>query len=464
MSRLLSQSTDDKEDLVEKVLQYIDDHADEFIARVQTLCRQPSIAAQGIGMEETAAMVTQMLRQIGANARLVPTAGYPVVFGQIPGPPGSKTLGFYNHYDVQPPEPLELWGSEPFAAEVRDGRIYARGVADNKANLVSRICAVEAYQKVKGALPLNVKFIVEGEEEIGSINLKEFAHENQDLIACDGLIWESGYKNRSEQPVSSLGLKGILYIELHARGANTDAHSATAAVIPSPVWRLVWALSSLKGPDERVLIPGFYDDVRPPTPAEMKLLKKMPLGEKAWKISISIDDFVLGLTGLPLKEKYLFQPTCNICGIKAGYTGEGLKTVLPNAAMCKIDFRLVLDQDPHKILDSLRAYLDSQGFDDIEVKLWDADWPQRTDPNDPLVKAVVAAAGRVYDKPLVVVPTSAGSGPRYTLCGELGIPAAGAGTGYYDSKAHAPNENTRIVDFVEGVKHIAVLLEEFTKV
>jgi len=449
---------------MEKVLQYIDDHASEFIARMQTLCRQPSIAAQGIGMEETATMVTDMLRQIGADARLVPTSGYPVVFGQIAGPPGSKTLGFYNHYDVQPPEPLELWESDPFAAEIRDGRIYARGVSDNKANFVSRICAVEAYQKVKGALPLTVKFIVEGEEEIGSVNLKEFAHENKDLVACDGLIWESGYKNRSEQLATSLGVKGILYIELYARGANTDAHSAAAAVIPSPVWRLVWALNSLKGPDERVLVPGFYDDVRPPTPAEVELLEKIPLDEENWKTSIGIDDFVLGLTGMPLEEKYLFQPTCNICGFDAGYTGKGLKTVLPNAATCKIDFRLVPNQDPHKILDSLRAYLDSQGFDDIEIKLWDADWADRTDPSDPLVKAVVAAAERVYDKPPVVVPTSAGSGPRYTLCGELGIPSAGAGTGYYDSKNHAPNENIRIADFVEGVKHIAVLLEEFTRV
>jgi acetylornithine deacetylase/succinyl-diaminopimelate desuccinylase-like protein len=449
---------------MEKVLQYIDDHADEFIARVQALCRQPSIAAQGIGMEEMAAMVSEMLRGLGADTLLVPTSGYPVVFGQIDGPTGSKTLGFYNHYDVQPPEPLALWESEPFAAEIRDGHIYARGVADNKGNLVSRICAVEAYQQVKGALPLTVKFIVEGEEEIGSVHLKEFAHENKGLIACDGLIWESGYKNRSEQPVTSLGVKGILYIELRVRGANTDAHSATAAIIPSPVWRLVWALNSLKGPDERVAIPGFYDDVRPPTAAEMDLLKKMPLDEKRWRASVDIDDFVLGLTGLPLKEKYLLQPTCNLCGFEAGYTGEGLKTVLPNAAMCKIDFRLVPDQDPHKILDNLRTFLDEQGFDDIEIKLWDADWAHRTDPNDPLVKAVVTAAERVYDEPPVVVPTSAGSGPRYTLCGELGIPSAGAGTGYYDSKNHAPNENIRIADFVEGVKHIAVLLDEFTKV
>jgi acetylornithine deacetylase/succinyl-diaminopimelate desuccinylase-like protein len=446
---------------VDQVLQYIDEHIDEYIARVKALCRQPSIAAQNVGMQETAQMVTDLLREIGADARVVPTAGHPVVFGQIDGPPGGKALGFYNHYDVQPPEPLELWESEPFAAEIRDGHLYARGVADNKANLVARICAVEAYQKVKGPLPLTVKFVVEGEEEIGSVHLKEFAHQNKELIACDGLIWEAGYKNQDGQMVISLGAKGILYVELWAHGANTDAHSANAAVVPSPVWRLVWALSSLKGPDERVLIPGFYDDVRPPTEAEMTLLEEMPVNEEAWKSSLGIDGFVLGLEGMQLKEKYLFQPTCNICGLNAGYTGEGLKTVLPNAAMCKIDFRLVSDQDPNKILDSLQQHLDSQGFDDIEIKVFDADWSERTDPSDPLVKAVVAAAERVYDKPPVVSPTMAGSGPRYTLCGEMGIPAAGAGTGYSGSKGHAPNENIRIADFVEGVKHMALLLEEF---
>ena len=201
-------------------------------------------------------------------------------------------MGFYNHYDVQPPEPLDLWESEPFGAEIRDGHIYARGMADNKANFVSRVCAIEAYQAIKGPLPLTVKFIVEGEEEIGSVHLKEFVHANKDLVMCDGLIWETAYKNRSDQVVISLGLKGILYIELHAHGANTDLHSANAAIVPNPVWRLIWALNSLKGADERVLIPGFYDDVRPSTPAEMALLEKMPLDEQGQKTALGIDHFV----------------------------------------------------------------------------------------------------------------------------------------------------------------------------
>lgn len=446
---------------MEAVLQYIDAHAAEYVARVQALCRQPSIAAQGVGMPETAEMVMTMLRQAGVQAQVMPTAGYPVVFGRIDGPAGGKTLGFYNHYDVQPPDPLALWKSEPFAAEIREDRIYARGVADNKANLVSRICAVEAYRQVKGDLPLTVKFIVEGEEEIGSVNLKAFAHQHRELIACDGLIWEAGSKDRDERLVISLGAKGILYIELEVRGANSDAHSANAAIVPSPVWRLVWALNRLKGPDERVLIPGFYDDVRPPTTAEAALLAQMPMNEAEWKDSLGIESFVLGLTGPALKEQYLFQPTCNICGLEAGYTGEGLKTVLPNSARCKIDFRLVSDQDPYRIVDCLRAYLDEQGFDDVAIRVLDADWSNRTDPGDPLVKAVVAAAERVYHLPPVVSPTMAGSGPRHTLCGELGIPAAGAGTGYYDSRGHAPNENIRIPDLIEGIKHMAVLLETF---
>ncbi len=448
---------------MDPVLRYIDDHADEFIARVQRLCRQPSIAAQNMGMREAAQMVVDMLRGVGAEARLVTTTGYPVVFGQIHGPPGSKVLGFYNHYDVQPPEPLELWESEPFGAEIRDGRIYARGVADNKANLVARVCAIEAYQKAKGSLPLSVKFIVEGEEEIGSVSLKEFVLDNRDLVMCDGLVWETAYKDHSEHLVVSLGLKGILYVELRARGANTDVHSANAAIVPSPVWRLVWALNSLKAPDEHVRIPGFYQDVRPPSQAELALLEAMPMDEKDRLRSLGLEEFVLGLTGPSLKEKYLLQPTCNICGFGAGYTGKGLKTVLPNEAKCKIDFRLVPDQDPYKILDGLRAHLDAQGLGDVGIEVLDADWAQRTDPGDPLVGAVVAAAERVYTMPPVVAPTIAGSGPGHTLCGELGIPSAGAGTGYYDSRSHAPNENIRIADFIEGIQHIAVLLDEYAR-
>ena len=193
---------------MDSVLAYIDDHVEEYVARVQRACRQPSIAAQNVGMGEMAQMVAEMLVGIGASARLVATSGYPVVFAQVDGPPGSRTLGFYNHYDVQPPEPLDLWESEPFAAEIRDGRIYARGVADNKANLVSRICAIEAYQEVKGTLPLTVKFIVEGEEETGSASLESFVQANRDLVACDGLIWETAYKNHSERLVISLGQKG----------------------------------------------------------------------------------------------------------------------------------------------------------------------------------------------------------------------------------------------------------------
>ncbi len=269
---------------------------------------------------------------------------------------------FYNHYDVQPPEPLELWDSPPFAAEIRDGHLYARGVADNKGNLVARLAAVEAWLAVRGELPLNVVFVAEGEEEIGSPNLGPFAEENIPKLRPDGCIWEAGYKDTKDRLEITLGAKGILAVDLRVRTLGRDLHSANAAVFRSPAWRLIWALDSLKGPDERILIPGFYDDVRPPDDRDRALLAAWDFDEAGQLAEFGADQYVLGLSGEALKEKYLFQPTCNVCGFHTGYGGPGVKTVLPAEALAKLDFRLVPDQDPWDILEKLRAHLDVGRF------------------------------------------------------------------------------------------------------
>lgn len=252
---------------MEDIYRYIDEHRDEYIALVQQLCRQPSISAQGVGMEETARMVAEMLERAGARTRIIPTTGFPVVYAEAGE--GSRTLSFYNHYDVQPPDPLDEWNSDPFAAEIRDGRIWARGVADNKGNLVARICAIDAYQKVRGRLPLKAKFIIEGEEEIGSMGLKPFVEEYPDLVRADANIWESGSTDVDGRPVLGLGHKGDLYVELRVQSTTRDLHSSLAASVPNAAWRLTWALASLKGPDEHIRIPGFYDRVVPPTERDL---------------------------------------------------------------------------------------------------------------------------------------------------------------------------------------------------
>ncbi|HET9016044.1 MAG TPA: M20/M25/M40 family metallo-hydrolase [Thermomicrobiaceae bacterium] len=447
---------------MEDVYRYVDAHRDAYVALAQRLCRQPSISAQGIGIAETAELVRQLLTDIGAEARLVPIeGGNPVVYAELGA--GSRTLSFYNHYDVQPPEPLDLWHSDPFAAEVRDGRIWARGIADNKGNIASRIAAIDAYQHVRGHLPLRVKFIIEGEEEIGSPRLERFTHEHPDLCQADGNIWESGSKDVDGRPVVSLGMKGICYVELRVRSTSHDLHSSLGASVPNAAWRLTWALSTLKGPDERVRIPGFYDRVVAPTEHDREILAALPDNEERRKGLYGIDGFVTGLGGRELQLKEYFQPTCTICGLESGYTGQGTKTVLPAAAMAKVDFRLVIEQDPNEIAALLRKHLDAQGFPDVEVELLSAEHPARTSSDSPIVKVVVEAHRELDGKEPVVVPTSLGTGPAYVVVHQFGIPFPSSGVGHADSRAHSPNENIYVEDYVTGIKRAARIMDGFAR-
>ena len=445
---------------MEEVFRYLEEWFEQHLERLRELCRQPSVAAQDLGMAETARMVKGLLEEIGAETQLIETGGYPVVYGELHGR-GEKTLAFYNHYDVQPPEPLELWDSDPFAPEVREGKLFARGAADNKGNLIARIAAVEAYLKVHGELPLTVKFIVEGEEEIGSPHLGEFAEAYPDLVEADGCIWESGDKDFRERPQIYLGLKGILYVELRAKGAAQDLHSSWGTVVPNPAWRITWALKALKDEDERVLIPGFYERVRPPSDREREALAEIDFDEEGWRERFEIEKFLSNLSERELLERHLYRPTCTICGLESGYTGPGSKTVLPNWARAKLDFRLVPDQDPNEILELLRGHLAAQGFSDIEVIPHSREHPARTPLDDPLVEAVVVAARRAYGKEPQVYPIAAGSGPMYSLCQRFSIPAVSTGLSYWGSNAHAPNENIRLSDLVQGMKHIALIIQEF---
>lgn len=445
---------------MDDIFQVIEARKEIYLDWLVQLCAQPSIAAQHVGMAETAALVERMMSGIGAQARQVATNGYPVVYGEIGGK-SDKTLSFYNHYDVQPPEPLDLWESEPFQPSIRDGTFYARGVADNKGNLVARLAAVDAYLRARGELPVNVKFIFEGEEEIGSPNLAAFAEAHPALIQADGCIWEAGYCDGLGRREIYLGLKGILYVELHARAANTDLHSMWAAIVPSAAWHLVRALQTLKDSEDGVLIPGFYDRVLPPNEADLAALRSLPFDVDGRKGQFELDAFVNHLDGLPLLEKFIFQPTCNICGVESGYTGQGLKTVLPHEAMAKIDFRLVPDQDPRELFGLLEKHLQDAGFGDVEVKWMAGLNPARTPTDHPFAQLVIETARDTYGHDPVVYPLIAGSGPMYDLCQKFGIPAVSLGVGNEHSRNHAPNENIHVKDYYEGIQHLAVIIDRF---
>ncbi len=449
---------------MDKFRAYIDENRDRFIAELQDFCRQPSVAAQNLGMREMADKVLRRLERLGARAFLVPVkGGQPVIIADLGE--GKRTLLIYDHYDVQPPEPLEEWETGPWEAAIRDGKLYARGVADNKGDLLCRIQAIEAYLATMGPLPLKIRFVIEGEEEIGSTHLPVFAAENRKLVeGADGCLWEFGGKDINERPQLFCGLKGIVYVELHARGARRDLHSSLAAIVVDPAWRLTWALATLKDADERILIDGFMDHVRAPTLAETDALATIPFDEDKLKEDFGIPSFLGNLTGMALLHKYLYEPTCTICGLYSGYIGEGSKTVLPNTAFAKIDLRLVPNLTPDLVVELLRRHLDRRGFQDIEVKLTETGEEVARSPLDSaIVRATVDSMRAVYPKEPVIYPTSAGSGPMYVLCQALGIPAVSAGCSWHDARVHAPNESIRLEDYFEGMLFLRELFERFAK-
>jgi acetylornithine deacetylase/succinyl-diaminopimelate desuccinylase-like protein len=441
--------------------EYINVNRDRFLAELQEICRQPSVAAQNLGMREMATKVLARFGKLG-NAQLIEVeGGPPVVYAEIGK--GKRTLIIYDHYDVQPAEPLELWETGPWDAAIRDGKVFARGAADNKGNLMCRIHAIESYLASVGPLPIRIKFVVEGEEEVGSIHFSKFVEENRSLFEnADGCLWEFGGKDINERPMITCGLKGIVYVELHAYGAKYDLHSANAAIVVNPVWRLVWALATLKDSDDRILIDNFMDHVRPPTTEEVRVLEKIPYDEGKIKADYGIPAFINNLTGLKLLVKLFYEPTCTICGVYSGYVGEGSKTVLPNHAFAKIDFRLVPDLTPSLVVDLLKKHFANHGFNDIRVVLLEHGEEVARSPLDStIVRSAIKAAKAVYKIEPILYPTSAGSGPMYPICQALGIPAVSAGCGWHDSRGHSPNENIRVKDYFEGIRFIRELIDYF---
>lgn len=452
---------------LEEIDRYIEEHLPESLDDLKRLARIPSVSSKGEGIAEAAALVAELLAQAGFAARVLPTAGHPVVYADSAaegakgkdgaGTAGGKTLICYNHYDVQPPEPLELWESPPFEPTERGGRLYARGVSDDKGQLISRIAAMRAVRAVTGGLPARVKFLVEGEEEISSPSLEPFIEANRDLLAADACVWEFGGVDYAGRPQVVLGLRGILYVEFRVRTLARDAHSGEAHNLPNAAWRLVWALASLKGPDERIRIPGFYDGIAEPGEAELRLLERMPTDEEFTRTQYAVRAFVGDHTGEEYKRA-VYKPTANIAGFGAGWQGQGSKTVTPAEAMAKMDFRLVPGQDPADLARKLRAHLDANGFTDVEVRVLGGEKAGTTPPDDPFVQLAARTAEEVYGTPAILKPLIGGTGPTWIFRSALGTPIVTLGPGDPESKAHAPNESLSLARFTQGTRHMARLL------
>jgi acetylornithine deacetylase/succinyl-diaminopimelate desuccinylase-like protein len=447
-----------------ELFDYIDEHLEDSIAELARLCAQPSVSAQGLGTRECAALVADLLRARGFQTEIIPTPGQPIVYAEAAGR-SDRTLLFYNHYDVQPPEPLELWDSPPFELTRREGKLIARGASDDKGHIICRLAAIDAVKAIHGELPCRIKFVIEGEEETSSTNLHAFVEQHAAKLKADACIWETGGVNHQGLPMQYLGLRGICYVELSVETGTLDAHSGIGgSIFPNAAWRLVWALSTLKGQDERIRIPGFYDDVLPPTLRDLEFLAQLPDSAEETKKMYGLKGFLKGLTGGPeLERESRFSPTCTICGLTSGYQGKGSKTVLPAKASAKVDFRLVPKQDPEDILRKLRVHLAAEGFADVQITYLGGDPPARTDPDDPFVKLVVEAARDAYGREQMIVPMLGGSGPNYPFIHHLKLPVATAGVSYPGARIHAPNENIRVDYFAQGIKHTARIIEAFAR-
>ncbi len=433
-----------------------------FTERLRALCALPSVAATGQAQAETAALVASQLEDLGLHVEIHGTAGAPVVFAEkrVPGKP---TVMFYNHYDVQPPEPLELWDSDPFTLTERDGQLFARGAADDKGDLAARLAGLEwLAERHAGELPVGVVFVVEGEEEVGSPNLTDYVEANRERLQADVCVWEFGGVDSAGRPELNCGLKGILAVDLQLRTAAYDQHSARGPVIQNAVWKLAAAVASLRDMEGNALIEGFYDDVTPLTELQRQLLQSAPAEDSELARTAGVDRFLGDATGGEFQRRLQTMPVINVNGLHGGYGGQGTKTVLPATASAKLDIRLVPGQRPKRILELLKAHLESHGFGDVQVTEAELPGlPSRVDPADTWIRHAAAALEEAYGQPAVIKVSSGGSGPLHAFNDVLGMPVAMLGVSHGDSRAHSPNENIRWEDVHKGTYALVRAIERW---
>lgn len=444
-----------------KVYEYIEAHKQEYLDELFTFLRCRSISTTNEGVAECAELLAGIMRKAGIeHVQIFPTERHPVVYGDLIFDPSYPTQLVYGHYDVQPADPIEAWDSDPFEPVIRDGKIFCRGCSDDKAQLFAYIKGVEAYRKINGeALPINIKYLFEGEEEIGSQNLESFVMEHKELLKCDAAIYSDGHMHEMGYPIILLGHKGMVQLEMTVTEACKDTHSMRAPSIPSAMWKMVEVLHSLKDETGIVKIEGFYDEVREPTELEAETAKKIPLDVEDMKKTYGIDHFVKNRKGDDYYYNIVFEPTCNIAGIYGGYTGEGYKTVLPHEVTAKIDIRLVPDQDPNVIMEKLKKHIEKQGFKGVQFKVFHGNYPARTPIDNPYVALAAKAVEMGFGEKPVLSPSVGGSGPHYIFDRHMHIPVIEIPLARADQNNHAPNESMGLRGFFCGIKMAASLID-----
>jgi acetylornithine deacetylase/succinyl-diaminopimelate desuccinylase-like protein len=451
---------------MDNVIDYVNVNRDRYLEELKALLAIPSISAlpqHTADVRRCAEWCADELRRIGLqNVRLVETAGNPVVYGDWLNAPGAPTILFYGHYDVQPVDPLELWESPPFEATVRDGEIYARGAADDKGQVFMHFKAVEAHLKQNGRLPVNMKFMIEGEEEVGSANLDEFVRAHKADLAADVVVISDSAMFAKGVPSICYGLRGLVYFQIDLRGSSTDLHSGSfGGAVANPSMVLAQMLTQMKDRGGRIKIPGFYDDVVALNEEERKAWATLPFNEKKYRKDFGIPK-VFGESGYTTLERTWARPTFEVNGLLSGFTGEGAKTVLPAVAMAKVSMRLVPNQDPDKIAKLFEAYVHDIAPKTVEVKVtrMHGGKPWMASYDNAFIQAASRAIERGFgQKP--VLTREGGSIPVVsTFQEELGVPSVLFGVGLPDENAHAPNEKLDVSNFHNGIIASAILYEE----
>ncbi len=435
--------------MMDEVYAYIDANRHRFIEELKGFLRIPSVATDGAAVAACSRKLERALKEAGFAARIMPSAGNPVVYGERKG--SGATLLLYGHYDVMPAADTHNWASPPFEPTERDGRLFARGVGDNKAQHYAHIKAVEALAAC-GVPSATLKFVLEGEEETGSTSLPGFVADHKALLDADVCYAADGPRHESNRPTIYLGCRGVMGFELSVRTASRDVHSGNRGnVVPNPAWRLLEALSSMRDADGRVTIEGFYDDVRAISADDRRMIAALPYDGAKLADQLAVEE----LRGLPpseYHERVMYRPTLNISGLVSGYGGAGIVNIVPATATAKMDIRLVVDQQPDRIASLVRRHLDRHGFADIALDVHDSMKPSRTSPSNNFIAPIVEAARAAAGEDPVVLPALGGSIPQYAFVDALGVPCIWSAYANWDEQNHAPDENMVLDLFIQSIK------------
>ncbi|WP_068299892.1 M20/M25/M40 family metallo-hydrolase [Pararhodobacter sp. CCB-MM2] len=447
---------------LQPVLDHIGARDDEYVTRLIDYVKNPSISAHNIGIREVSELLVAMLGKMGMAVESVPTKGHPFVLAKYEVDPAKPTVLLYGHYDVQPPDPLELWESPPFEPTIRNGRIYARGVGDNKGQHFAQIMALEAHLAVHGTLPCNVIFLLEGEEEIGSPQIADFVRANKERLKTDFVVTADGPLHESGRATLTYGVRGMCSFELRVKTAARDAHSGNyGGVMPNAIWTLVHLLGTMKTPDGTITIDGLHDPILPVTEAEIAATQALPLDLKGYMAN-------MGLAKLdapadrPFWDRLMFHPTLTINGLHGGYGGPGSKSVLPCEAVAKCDIRLVEAMTPEQVMDCVRAHV-AKHAPEVEVIFHGGMLPSKTDFDSPWGQVIQEAITEARGEAPLVYPCAGGSLPDYVFTKILGVPAFVMPYANADEANHAPNENMEIGLFLKGIRTGAALLDRLGK-